>query len=106
MPSNKFNNITLIGDDISINQLQVNMQKMLSNTISDTSACKISIKEIKKFNMEIIENRKTLSFLSNKFDETAAKIKNYEELNVLEIDHNDLYHKKKMVLFYVLKKLD
>lgn len=45
--------------------------------------------------MEIIEIRESLSLLFNKFDETATKIKNYEELNELEIGHNDLHHQKK-----------
>jgi len=55
MPSNK-SNTTPIGNDISINQLQVNMQKMLSDNKSDIiTRVKVSIKEeTKKFNSEII----------------------------------------------------
>jgi len=80
MPSNKSNTTTSIGDDISINQLQVNMQKMLSDIKSVIARVKVSIKEeMKKLNSEIILIKELLSFLFNKFNERAAKIKNYEE---------------------------
>lgn len=56
--------------------------------------------------MEIIEIRESLSLLSNKFDEMATKIKNYEELNELEIDHNNLHHQKNgLILLVCIEKI-